>query len=134
MEKNLVPLIILSLVLAALIGAGLGYFIGYDHGIEAPTDEAITSFEDCAAAGYPVMESYPEQCRTPDGVTYVREIPEEEKETPQGLEEPNKTAPKPVRPSLPEPTACTMDAFICPDGTAVGRTGPNCTFPACPGE
>lgn len=27
---------------------------------------------------------------------------------------------------------CTDDAMICPDGTAVGRTGPNCTFPACP--
>jgi hypothetical protein len=28
--------------------------------------------------------------------------------------------------------ACTMDALICPDGTAVGRTGPDCTFPECP--
>lgn len=28
--------------------------------------------------------------------------------------------------------ACTMDAKICPDGSAVGRGGPNCTFPACP--
>lgn len=40
----------------------------------APTPE-ITSFEECAAAGYPVMESYPEQCRTPDGRNFVREIP-----------------------------------------------------------
>jgi hypothetical protein len=30
-----------------------------------------------------------------------------------------------------EMTFCTADAFICPDGTAVGRTGPNCTF-TCP--
>lgn len=30
-------------------------------------------------------------------------------------------------------TACTMDAMICPDGTAVGRTGPKCEFAACPG-
>lgn len=29
--------------------------------------------------------------------------------------------------------ACTMDAKICPDGSAVGRTGPNCEFAACPG-
>lgn len=28
--------------------------------------------------------------------------------------------------------ACTMDAKICPDGSAVGRTGPNCEFAACP--
>lgn len=29
-------------------------------------------------------------------------------------------------------TACTQDAKICPDGTAVGRTLPNCDFAACP--
>ena len=28
---------------------------------------------------------------------------------------------------------CTMEAKLCPDGTAVSRTGPNCTFPPCPG-
>ncbi len=32
----------------------------------------------------------------------------------------------------PEPIACTMEAKICPDGSAVGRTGPNCEFAACP--
>lgn len=30
------------------------------------------------------------------------------------------------------PVACTTDAKVCPDGTALGRTGPGCTFPACP--
>ena len=30
-----------------------------------------------------------------------------------------------------EPTACTEDAMVCPEGTAVGRTGPNCEF-VCP--
>lgn len=28
--------------------------------------------------------------------------------------------------------ACTEEAKICPDGTAVGRVGPNCDFVACP--
>jgi len=28
--------------------------------------------------------------------------------------------------------ACTEEAKLCPDGTAVGRTGPDCSFPACP--
>lgn len=28
--------------------------------------------------------------------------------------------------------SCTAEAKICPDGTAVGRTGPNCEFAACP--
>src|SRR6185436_19079738 len=35
------------------------------------------------------------------------------------------------RPSS-QPVACTMEAKICPDGSAVGRTGPNCEFAACP--
>lgn len=30
--------------------------------------------------------------------------------------------------------ACTEEAKICPDGTAVGRTGPNCEFAPCPTE
>lgn len=48
----------------------------------------------------------------------------------------NKTNPK--DPGLnPEPVptnavACTMDARICPDGSAVGRVGPKCEFEACP--
>lgn len=40
-------------------------------------------------------------------------------------------APLPETPG-PEPVACTMDAKICPDGSAVGRTGPNCEFAPCP--
>lgn len=45
--------------------------------------------------------------------------------------------------ALPEGVMCTMDAQLCPDGSYVGRTGPNCKFvcpassesvPAVPGE
>lgn len=32
------------------------------------------------------------------------------------------------------PQACPMDAKICPDGTAVGRSGPSCEFAPCPAE
>lgn len=28
--------------------------------------------------------------------------------------------------------ACTFEAKICPDGSAVGRSGPNCEFAPCP--
>lgn len=28
--------------------------------------------------------------------------------------------------------ACTMEAKLCPDGSYVGRTGPNCEFTECP--
>jgi len=33
-----------------------------------------------------------------------------------------------------EKIACTKDAKICPDGTAVEREGPDCEFSKCPGE
>lgn len=35
---------------------------------------AITSFEQCESAGNPIMESYPRQCRTPDGTNFVEQI------------------------------------------------------------
>ncbi len=36
-----------------------------------------------------------------------------------------------VSPSVSQPTECTTEAKICPDGSAVGRTGPNCEFASC---
>ncbi len=33
----------------------------------------------------------------------------------------------------PPGIACTQEAKQCPDGSYVGRTGPNCEFAACPG-
>jgi len=32
----------------------------------------------------------------------------------------------------PRPIACTQEAKLCPDGSSVGRTGPNCEFAKCP--
>lgn len=32
----------------------------------------------------------------------------------------------------PAQKACTMDAKICPDGSSVGKSGPNCEFSPCP--
>ncbi|MEJ0053659.1 MAG: hypothetical protein WDN10_02945 [bacterium] len=34
-------------------------------------------------------------------------------------------------PMAPGATACTLEAKICPDGTAVGRSGPGCVFAPC---
>ncbi|MFA5000653.1 MAG: hypothetical protein WC531_00275 [Candidatus Paceibacterota bacterium] len=33
---------------------------------------------------------------------------------------------------VPDQVACTEEAKICPDGSAVGRQGPNCEFAECP--
>lgn len=38
-----------------------------------PANAEVTSFEECVAAGNPVMESYPRQCRA-DGVLFVEQI------------------------------------------------------------
>ncbi|OGZ42072.1 MAG: hypothetical protein A3C80_01490 [Candidatus Ryanbacteria bacterium RIFCSPHIGHO2_02_FULL_45_43] len=50
----------------------------YDDALEIPILfkqlKPITSFEACADAGYPIMESYPEQCRTPDGRLFVKNL------------------------------------------------------------
>jgi hypothetical protein len=35
----------------------------------------IRSFDECVAAGYPVMESYPRQCRVPGGPGFTEQVP-----------------------------------------------------------
>lgn len=61
--------------------------ITYDQGkVRAPE---IMSFAECAAAGNPVMESYPRQCKTPDGQTFREDIGNElEKDNLIRVEEP----------------------------------------------
>lgn len=61
----------------------LGIFFGYKY-IEA---KSVSNFEECVARGYPVMESYPEQCKTPDGRLFIREIDEPIEETPSPASE-----------------------------------------------
>ena len=56
---------------------------------------------------------------------------------PTSLPLPGRAAPSTPRSNAPPETTpsmgvCTMEASICPDGTAVGRTGPNCEFEPCP--
>lgn len=34
----------------------------------------ISTFKECAQAGYPIMESYPEKCSTPDGSIFTNEV------------------------------------------------------------
>lgn len=69
--------LILTLIVIALVAAGLWALVLRSDLKPAPAEEPISvlSFEDCLAAGYPVMESYPRQCKTPDGRTYAEELP-----------------------------------------------------------
>lgn len=36
--------------------------------------------------------------------------------------------------SAPQPVVCTAEAKMCPDGSYVGRAGPDCEFALCPSE
>ncbi len=65
-------LIIVALIALAGLAVGSGVFKAKEAPVAVPT---VLSFEDCAAAGYPIMESYPRQCATPDGRTYAEELP-----------------------------------------------------------
>ena|SRR3990170_868408 len=102
--KKYLPIILVALIFGT-IGLVGGYYLGYTKSSDLVN---IESFEECAAAGYPIMESYPERCITPDKRIFVRDIGDQ--------------------------IACTMDAKICPDGSSVGRIAPNCEFAPCPGE
>jgi len=42
--------------------------------IRSPIVSSIESFEDCVAAGNPIMESYPRQCKTNDGMNFVEVV------------------------------------------------------------
>lgn len=64
----------IAIVLVFLaIGIGAGLYFGYDFGWEKSVDANITSFDECVAAGNPVMESNPPSCATKDGKTFTQE-------------------------------------------------------------
>jgi|GEM_PF-714304 len=56
----------------AVVLIGLGAWAVF--GMSAKDYSTITSYDECAAAGYPIIESFPEQCRTPDGRSFTRAI------------------------------------------------------------
>lgn len=67
----------------ALIGVVLWlnpFRIGQDGRV--PT---VSSFDECVTAGYPVMESFPRQCRTPDGRIFVEQIDSEKESGISGM-------------------------------------------------
>ena len=51
-----------------LLIAGAFYFLGGNQ------EPVVANFAECTAAGFPVMESYPRQCRTQEGQTFREDI------------------------------------------------------------
>jgi len=78
-------LIVAAIIISPIVFVNLPIIPLYDtfNCIKAPCDTPmtsiygkylnITSFEECVAAGNPVMESYPRQCRA-NGQLFVEEI------------------------------------------------------------
>ena len=70
--------ILVTLVVIAALIAGAWFAFGRLEPSEVKNDdvalEDIKSFEDCEAAGFPIMESHPRQCSVPDGRVYAEEL------------------------------------------------------------
>jgi eight-cysteine-cluster-containing protein len=72
MPKERIWIIILfSLLFIAII-----FLVVNNYQKETDVQE-ISSFQECEEAGYPIMESYPRQCRVPGGELFVEEIDDE---------------------------------------------------------
>ncbi len=66
MKKALVTILVIILVVVG--------FMFFNKKAGSPVLAEVKNFEDCLDAGYPIMESYPRQCKTPDGRTFAEEI------------------------------------------------------------
>ena len=73
-------IVIIAVIVVILVVAIGALLVTPEKEIVSDTS-TITNFEECIAAGNPAMESYPRQCRTPDGKHFVESIPEQEKPT-----------------------------------------------------
>jgi len=71
-QKGFVNIFVL-IGIVILVGIA-GYFIIDPQVFFQKPGEEINSFEECVAAGYPIMESYPEQCKTPDGRSFTKHM------------------------------------------------------------
>ena len=65
MHKNKI-IILALLILAAILG-----YMRWAPPFDMPRT-SVSSFEECANAGYPILESYPAQCRTPEGAIFIQ--------------------------------------------------------------
>jgi hypothetical protein len=66
---------ILTVACAAAVVIIVAAALGLSRGGGDTQLSQIGSFEACAAAGFPVMESYPRRCAVPGGSTYTEVIP-----------------------------------------------------------
>lgn len=61
------------LIITILLILGIIAYVIIDNNGRANASK-ITTFDECVAAGFPVMESYPRQCRASSGEVFVEEV------------------------------------------------------------
>jgi len=61
----------ITVVVLAIVAVALAIIVD-----KKEPDKKISNFDECVAAGYAVLESFPEQCKTPSGQTFVKEYPD----------------------------------------------------------
>ena len=73
---------IIIIILVVILAGGLIWYLSIRTSEEPILpEEKINSFEECIKAGYPPLESYPRQCITPDGKTFIEKIEIEDEMT-----------------------------------------------------
>lgn len=60
--------------LGILIIISIIIFIVWNYKYTEKSSTAVNNFEKCIAKGYPILVSYPRQCRTPDGKTFIEDV------------------------------------------------------------
>lgn len=66
--KKLKPIYLVVPIILLILGI---YLYSKNNFVQIPPND-ISTFEECASAGYPIMESYPERCKVPGGETFTR--------------------------------------------------------------
>lgn len=67
--KKVIAILFFLLAAAAIVFVSL-----YPTFKKGSQNAQITNFDQCVAAGYPVMESYPRQCTLPGGRFFVEQV------------------------------------------------------------
>lgn len=110
MHKNLASPIAIGIILLFIGAAFFGRYLQEKNIVSNPHPQTAMSFEDCALLGYPIQETYPEICVTPEGRHFVN--------------------PSQVPPTPPEPTDRIAAGYIVGQVTI----GPLCPVAYSNGE
>lgn len=77
--KRLIIFVVVAVIAAFVISFFVAFKLASDF--KDAVSKMAVDFETCAALGYPVMESYPRQCATPEGKKFVEDIGNELEKT-----------------------------------------------------